>query len=216
MNDIRILVCDDHAMVRAGICALIQQQPDMSVVGEAVDGDDAIRKTERLSPDVVLLDLSMPARNGLSAIGDIRDASPATQILCVTMHDDPAYVRRAQQAGSSGYLVKSAGDGELVAAIRAVSAGMRHFTPRRLRHVSERYEVQQPELDTLSGREREVLALLARGHTQREIGDMLHLSVKTVQTYRARLTQKLGLATRAELVRFAIASGLLDEALTEN
>ena len=210
MSDIRILVCDEHAMVRAGICALIEQQPDMRVVGEAVDGDDAIAKASRLRPDVVLLDLSMPGRSGLSAIGELRRNCPATQVLCVTMHDDPAYARRAHEQGSTGYLVKSAGDGELVAAIRAVSAGVPHFSRTvSTRKESGRYELAG--LDQLSGREREVLVMLAHGHTQREIADMLGLSVKTVQTYRARLATKLGVPTRAAMVKFAIAAGLLDE-----
>lgn len=214
MSSIRILVCDDHAMVRAGICALIEQQPDMNVVGEATDGDDAIAKAARLRPDVILLDLSMPGRTGLSAIQELRERCPDTRILCVTMHDDPAYARRAHAYGATGYLLKSAGDGELVAAIRAVSANIQHYStsvsPRR---ESGRYELAT--LEQLSGREREVLAHLAHGHTQREIGDMLGLSVKTVQTYRARLATKLNVANRAEMVRYAIAAGLLDEIMPD-
>lgn len=215
MNEpIKILVCDDHAMVRAGIIALIEQQPDMQVLGQAVDATDARHKAASLQPDVVLLDLSMPGGGGLAAIGEIRAVSPASRVLCVTMHDDPAYARRAKANGSTGYLVKSAGDGELVAAIRAVSAGVMHFSRSVMQKaISGGHEIDGVE--KLSRREREVLLQLARGHTQREVAEMLGVSVKTVQTYRGRVASKLSLPTRAAMVKFAMASGLLEETAAE-
>lgn len=214
MPEIRVMIVDDHSIVRAGIRALIGRETDMNVVGEAIDGDDALRKVARCRPNVVLLDLSMPGRGGLDVIGPLRETWQPGKVLCFTMHDDPEWARKVHAAGGSGYLVKTAGDGELVGAIRAVSAGMKHFSlARPIWAGVDATKDPSARLAELSKREREVLHLLAHGHTQREIGDRIGVSGKTIQTYRSRIAGKLELNTRAEMVRFAMACGLLDEDL---
>jgi two-component system response regulator NreC len=187
----------------------------MDVVGEAGDFDEAIRLAQAQAPDVVTLDLSMPGGSGLAAIERLRAAAPATRIVVLTMHEDPAYVRSALAAGASGFLVKSAADSALIAAIRAVERG-RLFVEVQNREAMAalmtpgRAGAEGPApIATLSAREREVLVLLAEGHTNQAIADQLGLSVKTVESYRARLLQKLGLATRAELTRLALGLGLV-------
>jgi len=215
MAKIRVLLADDHAILRSGLRLLIDAQADMEVVGEAGDFGEAIRLAQALAPDVVTLDLSMPGGSGLGAIERLRAAAPATRIVVLTMHEDPAYVRSALAAGASGFLVKSAADSALIAAIRAVERG-RLFVEIQNREAMEalmtpgRAAAEAPApIATLSAREREVLVLLAQGHTNQAIADRLGLSVKTVESYRARLLQKLGLKTRAELTRLAIDLGLV-------
>lgn len=212
---IRVLVADDHAILRSGLRLLLGAQPDMDVVGEAGDFGEAIRLAQALAPDVVTLDLSMPGGSGLAAIEQLRAAAPAVRIVVLTMHEDPAYVRSALAAGASGFLVKSAADSALIAAVRAVERG-RLFVEVQNREAMEALmtparvgdEAPAP-IATLSAREREVLVGLAEGHTNQAIADRLGLSVKTIESYRARLLQKLGLTTRAELTRLAIDLGLV-------
>jgi two-component system response regulator NreC len=215
---IRVLLADDHAILRSGLRLLIGAQPDMEVVGEAGDVEEAVRLTKSIAPDVVTLDLGMPGGSGLAAIEKLLAAAPGTRILVLTMHEDPAYVRSALAAGASGYLVKSAADSALIAAIRAVERG-RLFIEVQNREAMEalmtpgRAGSEAPaQIAMLSAREREVLVLLAQGHTNQAIADRLGLSVKTVESYRARLIQKLGLKTRAELTRLAIDLGLVGSA----
>jgi two-component system response regulator NreC len=217
MEKLRILLADDHAVVRAGLRMIITSQPDMEVVGEAADGREAIEQAERLRPDVVVLDLTMPGLGGLSALGVIREKAPGTKILVLTMHDDEGYLRQVLGAGGSGYVVKKAADMELLAAIRAVKRGevyvhssltkslVEGILDRRL----EREAGASDRLEDLSEREKEVLHLLARGYTNQQIADALFLSVKTIEPYRARLMEKLELRTRAELVHYALHKGLL-------
>jgi len=212
---IRVLVADDHAILRSGLRLLISAQPDMEVVGEAGSFAEAISLANSLLPDVVTLDLSMPGGAGLGAIEELRAAAPAARILILTMHEDPAYVRSALAAGASGYLVKSAADSALIAAIRAVERG-RVFIEVQNREAMQalmapaRAASEGPApIATLSAREREVLVLVAQGHTNQAVADRLALSVKTVESYRARLMQKLGLTNRAELTRLAIDLGLV-------
>lgn len=217
MEKLRILLADDHAVVRAGLRMIITSQPDMEVVGEAADGREAIQQAERLRPDVVVLDLTMPGLDGLSALGVIREKAPGAKILVLTMHDDEGYLRRVLSTGASGYVVKKAADMELLAAIRAVKRGevyihssltkplVEGILDRRL----EREAGASDHFEDLSEREKEVLHLLARGYTNQQIADALFLSVKTIETYRARLMEKLELRTRAELVRYALQKGLL-------
>jgi DNA-binding NarL/FixJ family response regulator len=217
MEKLRILLADDHAVVRAGLRMIITSQPDMEVVGEAADGREAIQQAERLRPDVVVLDLTMPGLDGLSALGVIREKAPGAKILVLTMHDDEGYLRRVLSTGASGYVVKKAADMELLAAIRAVKRGevyihssltkplVEGILDRRL----ERGAGASDHFEDLSEREKEVLHLLARGYTNQQIADALFLSVKTIETYRARLMEKLELRTRAELVRYALQKGLL-------
>lgn len=202
----RILLADDHAILRAGLAMLIESQPDLVVVGEAGDGMEAVEKTRKLKPDVVILDLTMPRVSGLEALREIRRDCPNTQVLVLTMHDDPAYGRSVLGAGAMGYVTKKAADRELLSAIRTVREG------RPFVDVTQAEEML-PKTALLSQREEQVLASVARGFTHQEIADKLALSVKTVETYLARLTAKLGLHRRAELVQYAIDTGILERDL---
>jgi two-component system response regulator NreC len=194
---------------------LLSAHADMDVVGEAPDGLDVSRQARELQPDVVLLDLSMPGPRSGSVIRSVLRACPTTRVLILTMHDDAAYLRSALSAGAAGYLVKRAADSELLSAIRAVHAG-RTFVdmtqtsgrPEQPLRPESAKAGQPPK--TLSRREREVLRLLAQGHSNQQIADGIHVSVKTVETYRTRVSEKLGLKGRAELYRFATESGVLD------
>ena len=210
MAKTRVLLADDHAILRAGLALLINAQADMEVSAEAADGMEAVEKARKTKPDVVILDLTMPHLNGLDALHRLRQDCPETKVLVLTMHDDPAYGRSLLAAGALGYVTKKAADRELLLAIRAVREG-RHFVditqaeellPAGRRHGAAPH-------DLLSPREREVLTFLARGFTHQEIADQVHLSIKTVETYLARIGQKLGLRRRAALVQYAVDTGLL-------
>ncbi|MFO0859796.1 MAG: response regulator transcription factor [Phycisphaerales bacterium] len=219
MSQIGVLLIDDHAILRSGLRLLIEGQADMKVVGEAGTLQDGLRAAQQFKPDVITLDLSMPGGTGLSGVQKIRETAPGARILVLTMHDDPAYVRSAVAMGASGYLVKSAADSELISAIRTVARGgvfidVEHtgtappFPSPRAR------DTQTAPLQTLSDREREVLIEVARGYTSQQIADRAGLSIKTIESYRARLMQKLGLHNRADLVRLAVSAGLLDPAVS--
>lgn len=216
---IRVLIVDDHAIVRAGLRLLISGQEDMTVVGEAGSTQDGIDAAERLSPDVALIDLSLPGEGGIEAIRQLRRTRPRVRTVALTMHDDPVYLRSVLSAGGSGYVVKRAADSELLAAIRAVREG-RSFVSPMLAEAEAREQLSaeppaagqveaEEALARLSARERQVLVLLAHGHTHAEMAEQLGISVKTVETHRARLSEKLGLKTRADLVRLALDAGLL-------
>jgi DNA-binding NarL/FixJ family response regulator len=217
MDRIKILLADDHAVLRAGLRMVINTQPDMEVVGEAADGKEAIEQAKKLRPDVVLLDLTMPALGGLSALGVIREKVPGTKILVLTMHDDEGYLGRVLEAGGAGYVVKKAADMELLSAIRAVKRGELYIHSSLTKALvegnfdrgGEAEGKTSDRIEDLSEREKQVLRFLARGYTNQQIADALFLSVKTIETYRARLMEKLQLRTRAELVQFAIEKGLL-------
>lgn len=198
----RILLADDHAILRAGLAMLIEAEPDLEIAAEAADGVEAVEKARRTRPDVVILDLTMPKLSGFDALQQIREECPDTRVLVLTMHDDPAYGRSLLAAGALGYVTKKAADRELLRAIRTVREG-------RLFVDLSQAEDMLPQAAPLSQRERQVLAELARGFTHQEIADRLALSIKTVETYLARLTTKLGLHRRAELVRYALENGLL-------
>jgi two-component system response regulator NreC len=212
---IKLLIADDHAVLRAGLRMLLEAQSDMTVVGEAATGEEAVALVEDLRPDIVLLDLSMPGSGGLDVIRRIKVIHPEAAVLVLTMHDDASYLRRALEAGSAGYVLKRAADSDLVTAIRAVSRGGSYLHQE---HVAFLLQDKPPEpepasdqaYESLSPRERQVVRLVALGHTNQETADMLFLSVKTVESYRARLRAKLGLASRAALVRYALQNGLLD------
>lgn len=214
---IRVVIADDHAVLRAGLRTLMNAEQDMQVVGEANDGNEAVAVVSAVQPDVVLLDLTMPRRDGLSAIPHIRKTCPRAQILVLSMHDDPSYLHAVLAAGGSGYVVKTAEDAELLTAIRTV-AQRRTFVDHAmgegahealLRHAAMDSPRVTSALILLSAREREVLELVARGHTNQKVADRLKLSIKSVETYRARLMEKLNLKSRADLVRFALECGLL-------
>ena len=215
MSTIRILIVDDHAMLRAGLKLLIEGHRDMRVVGEAGDLRTAIDAAKKTTPDVVILDLSMPGGSGVAGVERLRSTVPDAKILVLTMHDDPAYVRSAIAMGASGYVVKSAADSELISAIRAVNSGrmfvdMKGGTLDSLLNKLPKALSKSP-IETLSEREREVLIDVARGHTSQQIADRIGLSVKTVESYRARMMQKLGLKTRADIMNLAVESGLLGD-----
>jgi DNA-binding NarL/FixJ family response regulator len=211
---IRVLVVDDHAVVRAGLRLLLEREDDLECVGEAGRADEAVREARYLQPDVILLDVTMPDTSGIDAMPSIRSAAPAAKVLILSMQDDPSYVREAFAAGASGYVLKEAADAELVTAIRDVASGKSYVHPALgARVVAAEAEAKaRAEMDPLTEREREVLRLLALGHTNQEIAKMLYISVRTAETHRAHIMQKLRLSTRAGLVRYALANGLLDEA----
>ncbi|TEU10041.1 MAG: response regulator transcription factor [Anaerolineales bacterium] len=219
MNKIRLLVADDHPVVRAGLRMLLGTQPDMEVVGEAVDGATAVERALELRPDVVVMDITMRGTNGLAATREIVKRMPQTKVLILTMHDSEEYLRQTLEAGATGYVLKQAADTELAVAIRAVQRGeiylypaftrvlLRDLTPNR----DTDGQAQRDSYELLSPREKEVLRMVALGHTNRKIADQLFLSVKTIETYRARVMEKLNLRTRAALVRYALLRGLLDD-----
>jgi two-component system, NarL family, response regulator NreC len=215
VGKIRVLIADDHALVRTGLRALLDAQPDMEVVGEAEDGLVVESRCRALSPDVVLMDVTMPGRGGIAAVQDVRRASPNARVLVLTMHEDEAYVRLAASAGAAGYVLKRALAGELVSAIRTVHEGGRHAPPELAAAFFEREALPPAGGDTkaaihvLSDREREVVGLIALGYTNAEIGHKLCISEKTVESHRAKILSKLGLRTRADLVRFSIEHGLM-------
>jgi two-component system, NarL family, response regulator NreC len=209
---IRVLIVDDHAIVRTGLRRVLDGEPDIETVGEAADAERAIFEAIENAPDVVLLDVMMPGKGGIEGMPAILQAAPDARVLVLSMQDDPRYVREAFDAGASGYVLKEAADTEVVAAVRAVAAGDRYLHPSlgaRL-FAAESAERQRAEEDPLSDREREVLGLLALGHTNQEIAKMLFISVRTAETHRAHIMRKLGLGSRAELVRYALAEGLLE------
>lgn len=205
-------------MLRAGLRALLTAEGDMQVVGEAANGREAIEACQRLKPDVVLMDITMPGMGGLEATVHIRKRCPEARVLMLTMHDNEEYLFRSLQAGASGYVLKKAADRELIGAIRSVSAGEAFLYPTAAKALIEDY-VRRAEAGEegvavhysgLSEREREVLSLIASGYTNQQIADRLVISVKTVETHRAHIIKKLGLSTRAELVRYAVRHGLMD------
>lgn len=216
MTRIRVLIADDHAVLREGLRMLIDAQPDMHVVGEVGDGEQAIRHVRGDQTDVAIVDLSMPGISGIETVRRIREGSAGTRVLVLTMHDDPAYPRAALAAGASGYVTKGVDGADLLSAIRAVHGGRTYVQfPDEVAGAaggatSLLATPPAAPRPLLSAREQQVLALLARGHTNREAAARLFLSIKTVETYRARLAEKVGLRTRADIVRFAMEVGLLD------
>lgn len=221
MNKIRLLVVDDHPVVRAGLRLLLGAQPDMEVVAEAADGAAAIERALELRPDIVVMDITMGDVSGITATRQIRERLPQTRVLVLTMHDNEEYLRQMLEAGATGYVLKQAVDTELAVAIRAVQRGEVYlyssFTRILLGDRADQAPESQEErdsLDRLSGREKEVLCLVAMGYTNQQIADQIFISVKTVETYRARVMEKLNLKSRAALVRYALEHGLLDDEMT--
>ena len=214
-SPIRVLLADDHAVLRSGLRLLLTSQNEFEVVGEASSGIETLSLAEQLQPDLILLDLSMPALGGLDALPTLRRLVPSSRVLILTMHDDPQYLRQALKNGASGYVLKKAVDAELLSAMRSVLRGEVYVHPSMTRVL---LEDMLPEAQTankndswgsLSDREQAVLKMVALGHTSAEIAEQLSLSAKTVETYRARGMEKLGLRTRAALVKFALQEGLI-------
>jgi two-component system, NarL family, response regulator NreC len=213
MADLRILLADDHAMLRDGVRMVLEAQPGFRVVGTADNGRDAVRLAHELQPDIAVLDVAMPEINGLEATKEIRELSPDTEIVILSMHEGQEYLREALRAGASGYVLKRAAAKELVGAIQAIRRGESYLDPALTRTLISDY-VRQVERDdeapdSLTDRELEVLKLVAEGMTNRQIALQLNISIKTVQTHRANLMDKLNLHDRTELVRYAIRRGLI-------
>jgi two-component system response regulator NreC len=205
---IRVVIADDHSVVLRGLRQILEDAGEFEVVAEALDLDAARRYVRGHRPDVLVLDLNMPGGSSLEGIPEIRAESPDTQIVVLTMQDEPAYARRALSAGAVGYVLKDAADEELVEAIRRATAGDTYLNPRMGARLATAPAVGPP--GGLSERELEVLRMIALGHTNGEMAAGLHLSVRTVETHRAHIQQKLGLGARSELVRYALDHGLID------
>jgi two-component system response regulator NreC len=217
MEKTRVLLVDDHMVVRVGLKALIDAEPDMQVVGEAGNGVEGVEKTLALRPDVVVMDISMPVMDGLEATRRIRQEAPGAQVLILTVHAQEKYLFPVLKAGGAGYVLKSTVDTELLDAIRVVARGGAFLYPSATRMLLEDYVNHRQAgpvadaYDSLTEREREVLKLLALGYTAAQAGDQLALSPKTVETYRTRIMEKLNLNSRVDLVKYALARGLLAE-----
>lgn len=208
---IRLLIADDHAMFRSGIRLLLEIQEDFEVVGEAEDGEAAVALAVERQPDVVLLDIGLPGLDGIAACERMRALAPSCRVILLTQHENREYVVPGLKAGAAGYVLKRAAADELIGAIRAVHAGQAFLDPTVTQVMLDQLNASPSSgLDGLSEREREVLVLMARGQTYREIGSVLGVSPKTVDFHRANVMQKLGLHTRAELVQFAVRHGLVD------
>ena len=221
-SKIRVMIADDHAILRSGLRLLINSQTDMEVVSEAPDGESAVQAAHETRPDVALMDLTMPRTGGMRALQEIVRNVPKTRMLVLTMHDDPAYLRSVMAAGASGYGLKRSVDAELLAAIRAVHRGGTFVDPSLanvlVQDALSKKAAKAPRtrpVNILSDRELQVLKLVVRGYGSQQIASQILVSVKTVETYRSRLTQKLGLRTRSELVRFAVQMGLLTPEMLE-
>lgn len=206
----KILVADDHNLVRAGLTALIARLPDMQIVGEAPDGRQALRMVRDLAPDLVLMDIAMPGLNGLEAAERIHGIHPQTKIIILSMHANEEYVAQALKAGASGYLLKDAATTELEMALKSVSMGQFYLSPAISRQVVDNFLRGGPTgIDVLTPRQREILQLIAEGKSTRDIADTLHLSVKTVETHRAQLMERLDIHDVAGLIRYALKKGLI-------
>jgi len=211
MKRIRILLADDHAVVRQGFKMILSAQPDMEIVGEAGNGHEAVALAENLKPDVVVMDVAMPELNGIEATRRLAESVPHARVVALSMHKDSVYVREILRAGARGYLLKDSVAGDLVSAVRAVAQGEGYLSPAVSDAVLNDYRrhVTNP-IDLLTSREREVLQMLAEGKTNKEIATMLNLSVYTVEAHRGRIMEKLNMHSINELVRFALRNGLID------
>jgi DNA-binding NarL/FixJ family response regulator len=211
MKRIRILLADDHAVVRQGFKMILAAQPDMEIVGEAANGREAVELAQQLSPDVVVMDVSMPELNGIEATRRLASLVSRARVVALSMHKDSVYVREILRAGARGYLLKDSGAADLVAAIRAVASGESYLSPAVSNAVLDDYRrIATNPIDLLTSREREVLQLLAEGKTNKEIANVLNLSVYTVDAHRGRIMEKLNLHSINEMVRFAVRNGLID------
>jgi two-component system response regulator NreC len=216
VSTVRVLIVDDHAVVRSGLKHVLDAEADLEVVAEAGDARNAVFEARAVKPDVILLDVTMPGKSGLDVLPELLQESPEAKVLILSMEDNPRYVREAFAAGAVGYVLKEAADAEVVAAVRQVARGGSYVNPSLgARLVAAEAEARkQAEADPLSDREHEVLRLLALGHTNQEISERLYISVRTAETHRAHIMQKLRLASRAELVHYALENGFLTDSQT--
>jgi DNA-binding NarL/FixJ family response regulator len=217
MDKIKVLLADDHTIVRKGLCALLEKESTLTVVGEAQDGREALKKTEALCPDVVIMDIAMPGLNGLEATRQLTKRFPGIKIIILTVHANEEYVLQTLQAGALGYLIKNAAPKDLITAIQAVMRGESYLTPSISRVVIDDYvrqtnkmsEREKDPLEILSRREREILQLIAEGHTNKEIASLLYISTKTVETHKDHLKKKLNIKHTVELTQYATRMGLV-------
>ena len=215
MNTVRILIAEDHTIVRKGLCSILKNEKDIDVIGEAENGKEAIKKVEELTPDVVVMDISMPLLNGLEATRQIKRRFPEVKVLILTVHSNEEYISEILKAGASGYLVKKAAPEELVAAIHAVAQGNSFLSPSISKSVIKKFlqvagaEAGLEKSSLLTEREREVLQLIAEGHPTRKIAEMLFISVKTVEAHRSHIMEKLDLHNIADLTRYAVRTGII-------
>jgi DNA-binding NarL/FixJ family response regulator len=207
---LKVLIADDHGIVRSGVKLLLDRQPDIEVIAEAEDGVEAVELAIRHRPDVAVLDVSMPRMTGLQATHEIKQQAPETQVLILSMHDDERYLFEALRAGAAGYVLKRAADQDLVDAVRAAGRGEPFLTASAQQTLIRDFLDRGDHPEELSSREKEVVKLVAEAHTNKEIAEILHLSEKTVESHRARVLQKLGMRDRVELVRYAIRRGLVE------
>jgi len=215
MSNIRVIVAEDHATVREGLKLIINAQPDMEVVADAEDGRTAIELAQKLQPDVALMDISMPGLNGLKATAKLKDCCPEVHVLAVTRHKDDGYLQQVLKAGASGYVLKQSPPAELLHAIRAVANGGKYLDPTLAGKVMGRYSGRRSVINEggtdVSDREVEVLRLVAWGHSNKEIASRLDLSVKTIEVHKANAMKKLGMASRIDIVRYAVLQGWLQD-----
>jgi len=215
MPEVRILLADDHTVMRSGLRLLLERQPDLTVVGEAANGREAIALAATLKPDVVVMDIAMPHLNGVEATRQIVNQSPNTAVVILSMHSDESYVIRSLKAGARAYLLKDSAEADLIDAIRAITAGKSFFSPAVRRILKEDYMLQLKEMgpedsyERLTKREREVLQLVAEGQSNKEVANLLNLSLYTVETHRTHILQKLNLHTVPELILYAVRKGII-------
>ncbi|MBW8011110.1 MAG: response regulator transcription factor [Chloroflexi bacterium] len=212
---LRVLLADDHAVVRAGLRLVLEAEPDIEVVGEAEDGNHAVELAIETRPDIVLLDITMPGLGGLESISRIKESAPDSQILILTMHNDEGFLRRALASGAAGYVLKQADDRELLVALYCVARGEIYVPPALTLSllgdlIPQKQRFEMTSKTSLSVRENEVLRLVAQGYTSKEVAEMLQLAVTSVETYRSRAMKKLGLRGRVQLVRYALKAGWLE------
>lgn len=210
----RILIADDHAVLRSGLKMMLNSQEDMEVVGEASSDTETVRLSEQHQPDIILLDITMPEHGGIRIIPEIKKKSPQSRILVLTMHDDDSYLKDVLKAGGNGYIIKKAADTDLLSAIRAVARGESYIDPLMTKHlIFDMFgpgNLEKNESNQLSQRETEVLKYMALGYTNKQISETLYVSIKTVETYKVRIKKKLDISRRSELIRYAINMGLID------
>ncbi len=217
MNKIRVILAEDHTIVRQGLRSLLEQSDDIKVIAEAEDGREAVKKTEQLKPDIVLMDISMPILNGIEATRQIKKKFPDIKVLILTMHTTEEYISQILHAGASGYLVKKSAHHELLSAIMAIQKGDFYLSPLVSKKVVDEYlqktkdDIKQDRYEKLTTREREVLQLIAEGKANKEIAELLYLSVKTVETHKAHLMEKLNLHTTTDLIKYAIQKGIISQ-----
>ena len=215
MSSTRVLIADDHPLIRSGLRALLGREREFEVVGEAADGYQALELVEQLKPDVAMLDVSMPRLNGIDVAQKISEKMPSTRVIIVSIHSDEGYVLRALKAGAKGYLLKASPEGDILNAVRAVAAGQAYLSPEISRLLVEEYVREmrfrgvEDSYDLLSIREKEILQLLASGATNRQVAETIHVSVATVETHRTNVFQKLGIHSLPELILYAVRKGLL-------